>query len=74
MEIPQLEYKGYKAILTLNPEDNRLWGQICTPEYPSIPMDSWVFAGDNINEAKERFRYQVDKIISYKEFQKKCFE
>lgn len=73
MEI-QLKYKGYKAILTLNPKDNRLWGQICTPENPSMPMDSWYFSGNNINEAQERFRYQVEKIISYKEFNKKCVE
>lgn len=34
----QLEHKGYKAILTLNPKDNRLWTQICTPENPFTPM------------------------------------
>ena len=33
-QIPILEYKGYKALLTLNPKDNRLWGKIHTPENP----------------------------------------
>ena len=47
-----LEYKGYKTIVTLSPKDNRLLGKICTPENPSTPMDSWGFAGDNIEEAE----------------------
>lgn len=71
-QIPILEYKGYKALLTLNPKDNRLWGKIYTPENPSMPMDSWGFAGDNIEEADEHFHSQVEKIISHKEFNEKC--
>lgn len=74
MKLPQLEYKGYKAVLTLNPKDNRLWGQICAPESPSTPMDSWGFAGDNINEVRERFCFQVEKIISHKEYRERCQE
>lgn len=73
-QIPVLEYKGYRAILTLNPRDNRLWGKICTPENPSIPMDSWGFAGNNIEEAENTFHYQVEKIISHKLFKQKCLE
>lgn len=73
-QIPILEYKGYRAILTLNPRDNRLWGKICTPENPSIPMDSWGFAGNNIEEAENTFHYQVEKIISHKLFKQKCLE
>lgn len=73
-QLPILEYKGYKALLTLNPSDNRLWGEICSPENPSAPMDSWGFAGDDIKKAEDVFRYQVEKIISYKEFNEKCHE
>lgn len=73
-QLPILEYKGYKALLTLNPSDNRLWGKICTPENPSVPMDSWGFAGDNIKKAEDVFRYQVEKIISHREFNEKCHE
>lgn len=69
-----LKYKGYKALLTLNPKGNRLWGKICTPENPLTPIDSWGFAGDNIEEAEETFHYQVEKIISHKQFKEKCLE
>ena len=69
-----LEYKGYKTIVTLSPKDNRLLGKICTPENPSTPMDSWGFAGDNIEEAEELFHSQVEKIISHKEFKEKCLK
>lgn len=73
-DVPQLEYKGYKALLTLNPKDNRLWGEICTPENPLTPLDSWGFAADNIEEAQERFRIQVEKIISNELFFRRCRE
>lgn len=73
-QIPVLEYKGYRAILTLNPRDNRLWGKICTPENSTTPMDSWEFAGDNIEEAEEKFHYQVEKILSRQKFNKKCLD
>lgn len=69
-----LKYKGYKALLTLNPKDNRLWGKICTPENPSTPIDGWGFAGDDIKEAEKIFRYQVEKIVSHKEFNERCHE
>lgn len=69
-----LKYKGYKALLTLNSKDNRLWGKIYTPENPSMPMDSWGFAGDNMEETEERFHSQVEKIISHKEFKEKCLQ
>lgn len=74
MNIPQLEYKGYKTILRLYSKDNRLFGKIYTPENPSTPMDGWGFAGDNIEEAEERFHYLVEKIISKKQFKEKCLE
>lgn len=73
-KLTTLEYKGFKAILTLNPKDNRLWGKIYTPEKPSTPMNSWGFAGDNIEEAEKLFHYQVHKIISHKEFSEKCLD
>lgn len=73
-QLPILEYKGYRAILTLNSKGNRLWGKICAPENPSTPMDGWSFSGDDIKEAELFFRYQVNKIISHKEFKEKCDE
>ena len=73
-QIPILEYKGYRAILTLNPRDNRLWGKICTPETPTTPMDSWDFAGSNIEEAEGTFHYQVEQILSRQRFNKKCLQ
>lgn len=73
-KLPILEYKGYRAILTLNPRDKRLWGKICTPENSSTPIDDWGFAGDDIQEAEKIFQYQVEKIISHKEFNEKCHE
>lgn len=69
-----LKYMGYKALLTLNSKDNRLWGKIYTPENPSMPMDSWGFVGDNMEETEERFHSQVEKIISHKEFKEKCLQ
>ena len=54
-----LEYKGYKAIVTLSPKDNRLLGKICMPENPSTPKDSWGFAGDNIEEAESLRNFYV---------------
>ncbi len=72
--IPQLEYKGYKGLLRLNPKDNRFWGKICTPESPDIPMDSWGFAADTLSEAQSLFESQVNRIISNKLFSAKCHE
>lgn len=72
--IPPLEYKGYKALLTLNSDDNRIWGKICTPENPLTPIDNWGFAGDDIEEARELFHSQVDNIISNKLFNERCQE
>lgn len=73
-EAINLEYKSYRAILTLNSKDNRLWGKIFTPENPSTPMDNWNFSGKNLDEAQELFRYQVERIISHKEYREKCLE
>ncbi len=64
--LPQLEYKGYKGILRLNPTDQRVWGKICTPENPDTPIDSYEFAGDNIAEAQKQFEIMVRQIISHK--------
>ena len=69
--ITQLEYKGYKALITLNPTDNRFLGKICTPENPLTPMDYWKFAGNDIEEARKRFHSQVEKILSYKYFEER---
>lgn len=74
METIQLEYKGYKAILTLNPKDNRFCGEIYPPESPLIPFDSWGFAGDNVLEAERLFHSQVNKIISYRLYEERCEE
>ena len=73
-KLPVLEYKGYKALLTLNPEDNRLYGKIYTPENPLEPMDSWGFARDCIKDAEDIFHHQVEKIILYKQIDEKCSE
>ena len=69
--ITQLEYKGYKDLITLNPTDNRFWGKICTPENPLTPMDYCGFAGNDIEEARKRFHSQVEKILSYKHFEER---
>lgn len=73
-EISYLEYKGYKGILELSSKDNRLLGKICTSENPSATIEMWKFAGDDIQEAEKIFCYQVEKIISHKEFKEKCHE
>jgi predicted HicB family RNase H-like nuclease len=73
-KLPVLEYKGYKAILTLNPEDNRLFGKIYSPDNPLEPMDGWGFTRDSIKDAEIIFHYQVEKIILHKENREKCLE
>ena len=69
--IPPLEYKGFKALLTFSSDDNRIWGKICTPENPLTPMDYWGFAGNDIEEARKRFHNQVEKYLSYKLFEER---
>ncbi len=64
--LPQLEYKGYKGILRLNPKDKRIYVKLYTSDNLDSPIDEFAAAGDNIMEAQKNFESVVEKIISYK--------
>ena len=74
-DLPVLEYKGFKGLLEYNASDNgRIYGTICHPEEPGTPLDNWGFAQDNIEDATQLFKSQVEKIISYRAYKKDLTE
>ena len=74
-DLPVLEYKGFKGLLEYNASDNsRIYGSICPPEEPGTPLDNWGFAQDNIEDATQLFKSQVEKIISYRAYKKDLTE
>ena len=74
-DLPVLEYKGFKGLLEYNASDNgRIYGSIYPPEEPGTPLDNWGFAQDNIEDATQLFKSQVEKIISYRAYKKDLTE
>lgn len=74
-DLPVLEYKGFIGLLEYNASDNgRIYGTICPPEEPGTPLDNWGFAQDNIEDATQLFKSQVEKIISYRAYKKDLTE
>lgn len=74
-DLPILEYKGFRGVLEYNTRDNgRIHGRICPPEEPGTPLDDWGFAQDNIEDATQLFKSQVEKIISYRAYKKDLTE
>lgn len=65
-ETVKLEYKGYTTIISSERKQHELYA-ICEPG-SNIPLDSWGFAADNIEEANLRFHLQVEAIIAHKTF------
>ncbi len=70
-DLPNLEYKGYRAILEYDAERNSYSAKICPPSNPTEPLESWGFGGRTQKELQEIFEDQVTKIISWESFQKK---
>ena len=68
-DLPVLEYKGFKGLLEYNARDNgRIYGKICPPESPDIPLDSWGYAGDSVDDIRKTFESQVESIIWSREY------
>lgn len=74
-ELPILEHKGYRGLLRWNEHDNnRIYGEICTPEDPDTPLENWGFAQDSIEDAEKFFKSQVERIIANRTYNKDLIE
>lgn len=75
LELPVLEYLGYRGILEYNSRDNnRIYGKICYPEDPETPSKNHGFAGDDLEEAEKLFHSCVDRIIANRQYSHECEE
>ena len=75
LELPVLEYLGYRGILEYNSRDNnRIYGKICYPEDPQTPSKNHGFAGDDLEEAEKLFHSCVDRIIANRQYSHECEE
>ena len=72
-DLPVLEYKGFRGVLEYD-ANGRIHGRICPPEEPETPLEHWGFAQDNIEDATQFFKSQVEKIISYRAYKKDLVE
>ena len=71
-DLPVLEYKGFRGVLEVNKKDNgRIYGKVCPPESPDLPLEPWIYAGDTVKDAQKVFEHQVEKIILHREYAKK---
>lgn len=67
--LPTLFHKGYVSRLWYNEKDrNRIYGSICKAETPDVVAVDTCFAGDNIDEVKERFIQCVERHINIANF------
>ena len=75
--IAEFEYKGYKSEVWINHKDrNRYYGYIYTPDNPTQPyaIPDWgvmPYAGDNLEEARRRFEWQVEMLIEQEQERKR---
>ena len=75
LELPVLEYHGYRGILEYNSRDNnRIYGKICYPEAPQTPSKNHGFAGDDLEAAEKLFHSCVDRIIANRQYSHECEE
>lgn len=71
-KLPVLYYKGYLAYLFINSKDrNRIYGSIAKEGFPKDIIIHNSFAGNNIQEVKERFRNCVEQQINLKNYNEK---
>lgn len=71
-QLPVLKYRGYIGKLRINPKDNdRIYGSIAREDAPKKKIDGYGYAGDNVAEARERFKSCVDSCINAIEYKEK---
>lgn len=73
--LPTYTHQGYISRLWYNDKDrNRIYGSICRAESPDIVSVDTCFAGDTLEEVKERFISCVNRHIWIKNYKAKQTE